>query len=40
MIGAAVENFPAGKYRTIYIDPPWPERGGVRYAGEQTVIIP
>ncbi len=20
--------FPAGPYRTIYIDPPWPERGG------------
>lgn len=20
--------FPEGKYRTIYIDPPWPERGG------------
>lgn len=20
--------FPQGKYKTIYIDPPWPERGG------------
>ena len=20
--------FPSGRYRTIYIDPPWPERGG------------
>ncbi len=23
-----VTEFPSGKYRTIYIDPPWPERGG------------
>lgn len=21
-------DFPSGQYRTIYIDPPWPERGG------------
>ena len=21
-------NFPKGKYKTIYVDPPWPERGG------------
>lgn len=20
--------FPQGQYKTIYIDPPWPERGG------------
>lgn len=24
-----IEDFPAEKYRTIYIDPPWPERGGI-----------
>lgn len=23
-----MSDFPSGKYRTIYIDPPWPERGG------------
>ena len=23
-----MKDFPSGKYRTIYIDPPWPERGG------------
>lgn len=23
-----IENFPTGKYKTIYIDPPWPEYGG------------
>ncbi len=23
-----ISNFPVGKYKTIYIDPPWPERGG------------
>lgn len=22
------DNFPVGKYKTIYIDPPWPESGG------------
>lgn len=25
-----VKTFPVGTYRTIYIDPPWPERGGGR----------
>lgn len=23
-----MSDFPTGRYRTIYIDPPWPERGG------------
>lgn len=25
-----MSDFPSGKYRTIYIDPPWPERGAAK----------
>lgn len=25
-----MSDFPSDKYRTIYIDPPWPERGAAK----------
>lgn len=31
-----MSDFPSGKYRTIYIDPPWPERGAAKSSAERT----